>query len=61
MGGEPSSPSGSFSDQIPAASNKTNAEAGSGQALVNVQRIEKWEPRSQINFSVKFGWRHQIY
>lgn len=29
--------------------------------LVNIQRIEKGEPRSQINFSTKFGWRHQIY
>ena len=51
----------SFSDQIPAANNETKAEAGAGQALVNIQRRDKGEPRSQINFSIKFGWRHQIY
>lgn len=51
----------SFPDHIPAASDETNPEAGAGQALVNIPRLEKWEPRSQINFSTKFGWRHQIY
>ena len=52
---------GSFSDQILAANNETNAETGGAQALFNGQRIEKWEPSSQINFSTQFWQRYKIY
>ena len=44
----------SFSDQIRAANNKTDAETGTAQALFNGQRMEKREPSLQINFSTQF-------
>ena len=50
---------GSFSNQIHVANNKTNAETGTAQALFDGQRMEKWKPSSQINFSTQFGQRHQ--
>ena len=52
---------GSFSNQICTASNKTDAQTGTEQALFSGQRMEKWEPGSQANFLTQFGQRHQIY
>ena len=49
-----------FSDRICAANNETYTETETAQALFNGQRMEKWEPSSQINFSTQFGQRHQM-
>ena len=56
-----SRPGGSFSDQIRVADNETDAETEAALALFRSQRMEKQEPRSQINFSPHFRWRHQIW
>ena len=46
---------GSFSNQIRTASNKTDAQTGTAQALFSGQRMEKWEPGSQTNLLTQFG------
>ena len=51
----------SFSDQILATNNETDADTRTGQVLFNGQRMEKQEHSFQINFSTQFRWRCQIY
>ena len=52
---------GSFSDQSLPVSSETDAEIGKAQASFSGLRMEKGELNSQINSSLQFGWRHQIY
>lgn len=52
---------GSFPTWICRASNETDAETETAQALFNSQRMEKLEFSLQINFSTPFGLKHHIY
>ena len=38
-----------------AVSHETDAKTGTAQALFSGQKIKKWEPSLQINFSTQFG------
>ena len=44
-----------------AVNHETDDKTGTAQALFSDQRMKKWEPSLQINFSTQFGWRHHVY
>ena len=46
---------GSFPAQIYIASNETNAETKTAEALFNGQRMEKWKLSSNINSQPELG------